>query len=312
MNDYYPFGAPFSRTGDFMSWHSFLGDNGYEYEYGSDQAYKFGGKEFETGGGLNSYDFGARTYDPAICRFGQVDPLAEKYYGVSPYVYCGNNPIRYIDPTGMNYGDYFNYSGNYLGNDGFNDGKIYLVDGVSKFNMTDFEKNGKYYKNQSSYNKDNGDGYSVKEADMNSDLGLLSRIGYAEFRGSNNVEQQVGMDITLNRVSNNKFPNTLSEVITQPFQYSSLNSGDPNKVYYDNPAGMLTNNVNMYAWIKTVSNAISVMYGNSRGISQGATLYYSPRSMKPQNAMPKWNFDLLQEVNVDGARKSHIRLFKYK
>jgi RHS repeat-associated protein len=83
-----------------MSWHSFLGDNGYEYEYGSDQAYKFGGKEFETGGGLNSYDFGARTYDPALCRFGQVDPLCEDYYGVSPYVYCFNNPVRFVDPDG--------------------------------------------------------------------------------------------------------------------------------------------------------------------------------------------------------------------
>ena len=29
-----------------------------------------------------------------------MDPLAEKYYGVSPYAYCGNNPVRYVDPDG--------------------------------------------------------------------------------------------------------------------------------------------------------------------------------------------------------------------
>ncbi len=29
-----------------------------------------------------------------------VDPLAEKYYGISLYVYCANNPILYIDPDG--------------------------------------------------------------------------------------------------------------------------------------------------------------------------------------------------------------------
>ena len=29
-----------------------------------------------------------------------VDPLCEKYYSMSPYAYCANNPIRYIDPTG--------------------------------------------------------------------------------------------------------------------------------------------------------------------------------------------------------------------
>ena len=29
-----------------------------------------------------------------------MDPLCEKYYGMSPYAYCGNNPVRYIDPDG--------------------------------------------------------------------------------------------------------------------------------------------------------------------------------------------------------------------
>lgn len=51
--------------------------------------------------GLNQYDFHARQHDPAIGRFMSIDPLAEKYYSISPYVYCANNPIRFIDPTGM-------------------------------------------------------------------------------------------------------------------------------------------------------------------------------------------------------------------
>jgi len=34
-------------------------------------------------------------------RFTSMDPLAEKYYGVSPYAFCAGNPIYYVDPDGM-------------------------------------------------------------------------------------------------------------------------------------------------------------------------------------------------------------------
>jgi len=49
--------------------------------------------------GLNMYDYSARW--KADWYFTTVDPLAEKYYSISPYVYVANNPIKAIDPTGM-------------------------------------------------------------------------------------------------------------------------------------------------------------------------------------------------------------------
>ena len=61
--------------------------------------YKFGGKEWDAS--LSMYDFSARMYHPAIGRFTTMDPLCEKYYSVSPYAYCNNNPIRFIDPFGL-------------------------------------------------------------------------------------------------------------------------------------------------------------------------------------------------------------------
>lgn len=50
--------------------------------------------------GLNTYDYGARQYNPVTARWDRMDPLCEKYYSVSPYVYCGNNPVNKFDPDG--------------------------------------------------------------------------------------------------------------------------------------------------------------------------------------------------------------------
>ena len=40
-------------------------------------------------------------YDAVLGRWHAVDPMSEKYYGVSPYLYCANNPILLVDPNGM-------------------------------------------------------------------------------------------------------------------------------------------------------------------------------------------------------------------
>jgi RHS repeat-associated protein len=45
-------------------------------------------------------DFGARLYSPRTAAWLSPDPLAEKYYGISPYAYCRNNPTNFIDPDG--------------------------------------------------------------------------------------------------------------------------------------------------------------------------------------------------------------------
>ena len=62
--------------------------------------YQYNGKEIQDDFGLYWYDYGARFYDPMVGRWHSIDPLAEKYAGISPYAYVANNPIIYNDPDG--------------------------------------------------------------------------------------------------------------------------------------------------------------------------------------------------------------------
>lgn len=80
---YYPSGLPWAETTN-----------------SSEQPWKYNSKEFVEMHGLDEYDSEARWYYPAICRTTTMDPLAEDYYRISPYGWCENNPIRYLDLTG--------------------------------------------------------------------------------------------------------------------------------------------------------------------------------------------------------------------
>ncbi|WP_183037351.1 RHS repeat-associated core domain-containing protein [Chryseobacterium sp. AG363] len=84
-NNYYPFGL------------NHIGGSSYS-NFGSYYNYKYNGKELQETG---MYDYGARMYMPDIGRWGVVDPLAETSRRWSPYTYAYNNPIRFIDPDGM-------------------------------------------------------------------------------------------------------------------------------------------------------------------------------------------------------------------
>lgn len=92
-NNYYSFGLK----------HEGYNTNNYQPNY----KYKFQGKELQDELGLNWYDFGGRLYMQDIVRTTTIDPLAEKFYNLSPQSFLNNNPLAFIDPTGKGTEDWF-------------------------------------------------------------------------------------------------------------------------------------------------------------------------------------------------------------
>ena len=119
--------ASFNSNGAINGWHYFIQDymgnnrmvvnkNGtkeqitHYYPYGgvigdistneSVQKYKFEGKELDRTFGLDNYDIHARQYYAMMPSWDRIDKLAEKYYGISPYAYCGGDPVNMGDYNG--------------------------------------------------------------------------------------------------------------------------------------------------------------------------------------------------------------------
>ncbi len=68
-----------------------------QYE-NNDNRYLYNGKELQKN--TNWLDYGARMYNPALGRFHMIDPKSGNFAEQSPYIYAGNNPIKFIDING--------------------------------------------------------------------------------------------------------------------------------------------------------------------------------------------------------------------
>ena len=67
---------------------------------GAVQQRMFCGKELQPLHGWKMYDSHARMQYNVLPRFSATDPLCQKYYHLSPYAYCANDPVNMVDPEG--------------------------------------------------------------------------------------------------------------------------------------------------------------------------------------------------------------------
>ena len=94
QNDYYAFGERIDDGNQTF-------DQTNRYRYNGKEQLRFEGINLDPG----LTDYGARYYAPTLGRWTTPDPLADKYYSISPYAFCNNNPVNFVDPDGRFYGD---------------------------------------------------------------------------------------------------------------------------------------------------------------------------------------------------------------
>ena len=145
-NDYYPFGL---RTDQRRAYPTLSdrytvkvprltqGPNGTTTQTGyratAPYTLQYNGKELQLLANTTLIDYGARQYNPTLARWTTQDPMAEKYYGISPYAYCAGNPIVFVDAKGEKLINHIlvtkNNDGTYkiVGGQRNNDNNIYIV-----------------------------------------------------------------------------------------------------------------------------------------------------------------------------------------
>jgi RHS repeat-associated protein len=93
--------SPVVQADDYYAFGLSVSDLSFRKASAMPNQYKYNGKEEQDELSIGWIDYGARMYDNAIGRWMAVDPLAEKARRWSPYTYAYDNPIRFIDPDGM-------------------------------------------------------------------------------------------------------------------------------------------------------------------------------------------------------------------
>jgi len=273
--------------------------------------YTFSGKERDSETGY-SY-FGARYYHSDLSVWLSVDPMSDKYPNLTPYAYCANNPMKFVDPNGRmttvalgdNDGDFYDRQGNYLGTDGVNDGKVYVLNKGFRaktentnvnWGGTLSDKHIKALKSKS------------EEITMDSDLGNMMRTVYAEMRGGDDNAKAIVAESIYNRSKLSsgyeKADGTYTGIVNK--FYDVTKSGNATNNVFSNPTDYIyKNSTETDAWRSSVRASLKAHFGLS-DVGKGV-IFYNSASSTYYDKNPK-----MIKISLDVTHKGVKGLWKLK
>lgn len=211
--------------------------------------------------GLNKNDSQARMYYAPIMRTTTMDPLAEEYYHISPYAWCGNNPISNFDPDGRSTKVVKEEDGTYtvIGGD-LNDNDLHIYEYTIDKDGNEIKGNaiGVTTSTTSFYNSDAEDGNKWG-----------GKINPTDESGQNFLGKIFGNEISLTDYKQNAHVKELYD-----FKYSNGTideSDDDRNVYRGMPLCKNQNGEIVYSSARDIGNIAAGYIAGSNGISWGAT-----------------------------------------
>ena len=144
---------------------------------------------------------------------------------------------------------------------------------------------------------------------------------YGEAATTSEASWEAIANVIMNRVGKREWGarglNTVADVI----KYSGFDAYTYSNAPYRTAVKYLDNRDGSNAKIERLIAITTAIYGRKTGdITGGAVLYYSPKAQKALHErypslypeIPKWNFDLLQEVKVQGCKNDDFKFYKYR
>ena len=219
-----------------------------------------------------------------------MDPMAEKYAGWSCYNYGASNPLKFIDREGTDLDDYhFDTQGN-------------LIQRESR-------------PGKDRYYIDHGNG-EQEEIRLESDLGKLIRVTYAEMGGADLNSKIITAESIRNRtalpIGIFESARSYGEAI-ESGQYNAANKGDPNYDKYLDPQGFYKKNeYERKAFVECATAALKVHLGTSGDTGKGVIWYDSidPSRMNSNPRVTKIVLDV-RANGIVGAWKYKGRMYRY-